>query len=97
MVLTEKWRCKFGIISLLRLALLGTIKPSAYKAFVVTKKAQKRLKSKQRQQEQRWLLSRAYLSFGGSFYYSFCFYYFRLQIYRINLIYATKIFSSNSW
>jgi hypothetical protein len=43
----------------------------AYKAFVVTEKIQKRLKAKQRQQEQTLLLSRAYLSFVGSSFVAF--------------------------
>jgi hypothetical protein len=37
----------------------------------VTEKIQKRLKAKQRQQEQKLLLSRACLSFVGSFYVAF--------------------------
>jgi hypothetical protein len=45
----------------------GTIKPGRYRAFVVKVKIQKPLKPKQRQQEQILLLSRAYLSFAGSF------------------------------
>jgi hypothetical protein len=44
------------------------IKPVAYRAFVVTEKIQKRLKAKQRQQEQILLLMRACLSFVVSFF-----------------------------
>jgi hypothetical protein len=46
----------------------GQFKPGAYKAFVVKEKTQKRLKAKQRQQEQKMLLSWACLSFVVSFY-----------------------------
>jgi len=46
----------------------GKIKPGAYTAFVVKEKLQKRLKAKQRQQERRWLLLMAYLSFVVSFF-----------------------------
>jgi hypothetical protein len=45
----------------------GQFKPGAYKAFVVKEKTQKRLKAKQRQQEQKMLLSGACLSFVVSF------------------------------
>jgi hypothetical protein len=54
----------------------------AYKAFVVTEKIQKRLKAKQRQQEQRLLLSRAYLSFVGSSFVAFSILKIKRQIYR---------------
>jgi hypothetical protein len=47
----------------------GKITPSAYTAFVGTEKIQKRLKSKQRQQERKALWLRAYLSFVGSFFF----------------------------
>jgi len=46
----------------------GKIKPVACMAFVVKEKLQKKLKAKQRQQEQTWLLLMAYLSFVVSFY-----------------------------
>jgi hypothetical protein len=56
----------------------------------VTEKIQKRLKSKQRQQEQIWLLLQACLSFVVSFFSVFCSFLIWVQIIALIFTYARK-------
>ena len=85
----ERKRAK--ILPLLSLSCAGKIKPVAYTAFVVTEKIQKRLKAKQRQREQKLLLSRTYLSFVDSFFLLLLLFLNFVQIIALNLTYARKM------